>query len=261
MVATIYSNTILLSHPMIGKLSTLYDDENGKLAVFVALFVTFILLCIGYKVIKIIKGIIASVLSLFNGNKKKNVEVESNDNYEADDAASLATTYVDSYDFGDDVVDVDDNDNDSDEDVDEDDYDSEIDYDNNWNEEEFNKGQQLLLQQQKPTPKPTKKKATTTTTTTTRRTTSKTRTKKKETKLEMSKRIERQMEESAARIRTTQTKVLVRKERVTATTTPITTSTPNKMKQQRGGAGKETRLEMKARVKREYAAKAASKKK
>mmetsp|Transcript_26163 Transcript_26163/g.29920 ORF Transcript_26163/g.29920 Transcript_26163/m.29920 type:complete len:260 (+) Transcript_26163:122-901(+) len=259
MVATIYSNTILLSHPMIGKLSTLYDDENGKLAVFVALFVTFILLCIGYKVIKIIKGIIASVLSLFNGNKKKNVEVESNDNYEADDAASLATTYVDSYDFGDDVVDVDDNDNDSDEDVDEDDYDSEIDYDNNWNEEEFNKGQQLLLQQQKPTPKPTKKKATTTTTT--GRTTSKTTTKKKETKLEMSKRIERQMEESAARIRTTQTKVLVRKERVTATTTPITTSTPNKMKQQRGGAGKETRLEMKARVKREYAAKAASKKK
>mmetsp|Transcript_11376 Transcript_11376/g.12886 ORF Transcript_11376/g.12886 Transcript_11376/m.12886 type:complete len:260 (+) Transcript_11376:105-884(+) len=259
MVATIYSNTLLLSHPMIGKLSTLYDDENGKLAVFVALFVTFILLYIGYKVIKIIKGIIASVLSLFNGNKKKNVEVESNDNYEADDAASLATTYVDSYDFGDDVVDVDANDNDSDEDVDEDDYDSEIDYDNNWNEEEFNKGQQLLLQQQKPTPKPTKKKATTTTTT--GRTTSKTTTKKKETKLEMSKRIERQMEESAARTRTTQTKVLVRKERVTAKTTPITTSTPNKMKQQRGGAGKETRLEMKARVKREYAAKAASKKK
>merc|ERR1712238_38584 len=117
-----------------------------------------------------------------------------------------------------------------------------------------------LLQQQKPTPKPTKKKATTTTTT--GRTTSKTTTKKKETKLEMSKRVERQMEEPAARTRTTQTKVpFVRKVRGTAATTPITTSTPNKMKQQRGGADKETRLEMKARVKREYAAKAASKKK
>jgi len=245
MVATIYSNTILLSHPMIGKLSTLYDDENGKLAVFVALFVTFILLCIGYKVIKIIKGIIASVLSLFNGNKKKNVEVESNDNYEADDAASLATTYVDSYDFGDDVVDVDANDNDSDEDVDEDDYDSEIDYDNNWNEEEFNKGQQLLLQQQKPTPKPTKKKATTTTTTTTRRTTSKTRTKTKETKLEMKARYAAQ---DAARLEGATT--------AAAPAAPPTASTVTGLEMKA-----RKRSEMKARFRKDYAAKAASKKK